>query len=69
MKIAYTQPRPRHNEQAPRVPWELSAVIWLLVAVQARDERIRRLEHFNRSLAVELDRVTGTRAQAGRRAA
>lgn len=53
----------------PPAPWELSALFRLLVAVQARDERIRRLEEFNRSLAAELDRVTGTHAHAGRKAA
>lgn len=69
MKTGYTRIRPEHNEQAPRANWELSAVIWLLIAIQARDKRIRRLERFNRSLAVELDRVTGMRSQVGRRAA
>lgn len=71
---AYTQQteNPKTFAESRRTfsdPWELSTFVWLLVAVQARDERIRRLEQFNRSLAVELDRVTGMRSQVGRRAA
>lgn len=48
------------------VPWELSAISLLVVALQARDARISRLEQLNRSMALAVDEQ---RRRAERRAA
>lgn len=46
-------------------PWELSVISLLLVALQARDARISRLEQFDRQKAVHIDEQ---RRQVERRA-
>lgn len=68
-----TQSTPEAPELTPTLaadnlsaPWEVTVISLLLVALQARDARIRRLEELDRQKAVYIDEQ---RRRAQRRAA
>lgn len=46
------------------ISWEIIVISFLMIAVQARAARIKRLEELNHQMAVELDSVYAERRRA-----